>query len=210
MLADPRPAPLVLLEDPRTMGNMGACVRVAAAADAAGVLTHGRQRPLAPRRPARGRRPALRAAGGGDRRRCPAERAARWSRSTPAARSCGPPSSAAAGDPRLRHRAPRAQRGAARARRRAARDPDAGGRLEPQPRDLGRRRAFLGEALNLGCGRYRNPGQMGTTPNSPADGGGDWPRPARSSQSLRWPLRARAADHGLGGRRRRPRAARRR
>ena len=34
-LADPRPAPVVLLEDPRNMGNIGACVRVAAAADAA-------------------------------------------------------------------------------------------------------------------------------------------------------------------------------
>ena len=41
LLVDPREAPIVLLEDPRTMGNMGACVRVAAAADAAGVLTTG-------------------------------------------------------------------------------------------------------------------------------------------------------------------------
>jgi len=47
-LADPRPAPLVLLEDPRTMGNMGACVRVAAAADAAGVLTTGDNDPWHP------------------------------------------------------------------------------------------------------------------------------------------------------------------
>lgn len=47
-LADPRPAPLVLLEDPRTMGNMGACVRVAAAADAAGVLTTGPNDPWHP------------------------------------------------------------------------------------------------------------------------------------------------------------------
>jgi TrmH family RNA methyltransferase len=31
-------APIVLLENPRDLGNMGACVRVAAAADAAGVL----------------------------------------------------------------------------------------------------------------------------------------------------------------------------
>ena len=30
-LADPRPAPVVLLEQPRNMGNIGACVRVAAA-----------------------------------------------------------------------------------------------------------------------------------------------------------------------------------
>jgi TrmH family RNA methyltransferase len=47
-LADPRPAPLVLLEDPRTMGNIGACVRVAAAADAAGVLTTGPNDPWHP------------------------------------------------------------------------------------------------------------------------------------------------------------------
>ncbi|HEY5815405.1 MAG TPA: TrmH family RNA methyltransferase [Solirubrobacterales bacterium] len=48
VLADPRPAPVVLLEDPRTMGNMGACVRVAAAADAAGVLTTGPNDPWHP------------------------------------------------------------------------------------------------------------------------------------------------------------------
>ncbi len=48
VLADPRPAPLVLLEDPRTMGNMGACVRVAAAADAAGVLATGENDPWHP------------------------------------------------------------------------------------------------------------------------------------------------------------------
>lgn len=48
VLADERPAPLVLLEDPRTMGNMGACVRVAAAADAAGVLTTGENDPWHP------------------------------------------------------------------------------------------------------------------------------------------------------------------
>lgn len=40
-LADARPAPVVLLEDPRDLGNTGACVRVAAAADAAAVLTTG-------------------------------------------------------------------------------------------------------------------------------------------------------------------------
>jgi TrmH family RNA methyltransferase len=48
VLADKRPAPLVLLEEPRTMGNMGACVRVAAAADAAGVLTTGDNDPWHP------------------------------------------------------------------------------------------------------------------------------------------------------------------
>jgi len=48
MLADERPAPVVLLEDPRTMGNMGACVRVAAAADAAAVLATGSNDPWHP------------------------------------------------------------------------------------------------------------------------------------------------------------------
>lgn len=48
LLADPRPAPIVLLEEPRTMGNMGACVRVAAAADAAGVLATGSNDPWHP------------------------------------------------------------------------------------------------------------------------------------------------------------------
>jgi TrmH family RNA methyltransferase len=48
VLSDPRPAPLVVLEAPRTMGNMGACVRVAAAADAAGVLTTGDNDPWHP------------------------------------------------------------------------------------------------------------------------------------------------------------------
>jgi TrmH family RNA methyltransferase len=48
VLAEQRPEPLVLLEDPRTMGNMGACVRVAAAADAAGVLTVGSNDPWHP------------------------------------------------------------------------------------------------------------------------------------------------------------------
>lgn len=55
-LADERPSPVVLLEDPRAMGNMGACVRVAAAADAAGVLTTGGNDPWHPE--------ALRAAAG--------------------------------------------------------------------------------------------------------------------------------------------------
>src|SRR2546430_13773120 len=38
---DTRAAPVILLEDPRDLGNMGACVRGAAAADAAGVITTG-------------------------------------------------------------------------------------------------------------------------------------------------------------------------
>lgn len=48
MLADPRPEPVVLLEDPRDLGNMGASVRVCAAADIAGVLTTGGHDPWHP------------------------------------------------------------------------------------------------------------------------------------------------------------------
>ncbi len=48
VLAGARAEPLVLLEDPRDLGNMGACVRVAAAADAAGVLSTGSHDPWAP------------------------------------------------------------------------------------------------------------------------------------------------------------------
>jgi RNA methyltransferase, TrmH family len=48
VLADPRAMPVVLLEDPRDLGNMGACVRVAAAADVAGVLTTGTHDPWHP------------------------------------------------------------------------------------------------------------------------------------------------------------------
>ncbi len=40
--------PVVLLEDPRDLGNMGACVRVAAAADAGGVLCTGDHDPWHP------------------------------------------------------------------------------------------------------------------------------------------------------------------
>jgi len=47
-LADRRPAPVVLLEDPRRMNNIGVCVRVAAAAGAAAVLTTGRIDPWHP------------------------------------------------------------------------------------------------------------------------------------------------------------------
>src|ERR1700744_4124268 len=48
VLADPREAPVVLLEQPRNMGNLGACVRVSAAADAAALLTIGANDPLHP------------------------------------------------------------------------------------------------------------------------------------------------------------------
>src|SRR4051794_27256410 len=46
VLADPRP--VILLEQPRHLGNVGACVRVAAAADAAGLLTTGPSDPWHP------------------------------------------------------------------------------------------------------------------------------------------------------------------
>jgi TrmH family RNA methyltransferase len=48
MLADARPEPVILLEDPRDLGNMGACVRVAAAAGIAGVLSTGSHDPWHP------------------------------------------------------------------------------------------------------------------------------------------------------------------
>ena len=48
LLADASDAPIVLLENPRDLGNVGACVRVAAAADAAGVLTTGSHDPWHP------------------------------------------------------------------------------------------------------------------------------------------------------------------
>jgi TrmH family RNA methyltransferase len=48
VLADNRPAPVIVLEDPRDLGNMGACVRVAAAANAAGVLSTGSHDPWHP------------------------------------------------------------------------------------------------------------------------------------------------------------------
>jgi TrmH family RNA methyltransferase len=48
LLALPGPAPVVLLEAPRHLGNLGACVRVAAAAGAAGLLSTGDQDPWHP------------------------------------------------------------------------------------------------------------------------------------------------------------------
>ncbi|UTI64957.1 hypothetical protein NBH00_01825 [Paraconexibacter antarcticus] len=45
MLALPGPEPVVLLEQPRHLGNLGACVRVAAAAGAAGLIATGDQDP---------------------------------------------------------------------------------------------------------------------------------------------------------------------
>lgn len=48
LLGNPREAPVVLLERPRDLGNMGAVVRVAAAADVAGVLSTGTHDPWDP------------------------------------------------------------------------------------------------------------------------------------------------------------------
>lgn len=48
VMADPSPGPVVFLEDPRNLGNMGAAIRVAAAAGAAGVLMSGRNDPWDP------------------------------------------------------------------------------------------------------------------------------------------------------------------
>jgi RNA methyltransferase, TrmH family len=48
LLAGADPRPIVLLEDPRDLGNAGACVRVAAAADAGGVLATGTHDPWHP------------------------------------------------------------------------------------------------------------------------------------------------------------------
>jgi RNA methyltransferase, TrmH family len=47
-LADPAPAPAVLLEQPRNMGNIGACIRVAAGAGAAALVTTGPNDPWHP------------------------------------------------------------------------------------------------------------------------------------------------------------------
>ncbi|MFL5833485.1 MAG: TrmH family RNA methyltransferase [Solirubrobacterales bacterium] len=47
-LADPAPSPAVLLEQPRNMGNIGACIRVAAAAGAAALITTGENDPWHP------------------------------------------------------------------------------------------------------------------------------------------------------------------
>ena len=156
-LADERAAPVVLLEDPRSMGNMGACVRVAAAADAAAVLTTGSNDPWHPEalRGAAGLHFALPVAAveelpASDRPLVAID---------PDGESSDLRAALAARHPRLRHRALRAQRRPARARRRAPRDPDARGRLQPQPRHGGRRGALLATPLNFAGALLRRPGQ---------------------------------------------------
>ncbi|HEV2857781.1 MAG TPA: TrmH family RNA methyltransferase [Solirubrobacterales bacterium] len=47
-LADPAAAPAILLEQPRNMGNIGACIRVSAAGGAAAVITTGENDPWHP------------------------------------------------------------------------------------------------------------------------------------------------------------------
>jgi TrmH family RNA methyltransferase len=47
-LAEPAPAPAILLEDPRNMGNIGACIRVSAGGGAAAVITTGENDPWHP------------------------------------------------------------------------------------------------------------------------------------------------------------------
>ncbi|HEV2728062.1 MAG TPA: TrmH family RNA methyltransferase [Solirubrobacterales bacterium] len=47
-LADPAPTPAVLLEQPKNMGNIGACIRVAAGAGAAALVTTGENDPWHP------------------------------------------------------------------------------------------------------------------------------------------------------------------
>jgi TrmH family RNA methyltransferase len=48
VLGHPGPEPVVLLQDPRDLGNLGAAVRVAAAASCAGVVTTGLHDPWSP------------------------------------------------------------------------------------------------------------------------------------------------------------------
>jgi TrmH family RNA methyltransferase len=47
-LADPAPTPAILLEQPRNMGNIGACIRVAAGGGAAAVIATGENDPWHP------------------------------------------------------------------------------------------------------------------------------------------------------------------
>ncbi len=138
VLAAPMAAPIVLLEDPRTMGNMGACVRVAAAADAAAVLTTGDNDPWHPDalRGAAGLHFALPVAG--------VPRLPDTERPLIAIDPDGeklrpadlPPGAILAFGTERHGLTERA----ARPRRRPARHPDAPWRLEPEPRDRGRRR----------------------------------------------------------------------
>ena len=130
------------------MGNMGACVRVAAAADAAAVLTTGSNDPWHPDalRGAAGLHFALPVAGS---RRCP-RATGRWSRSTPRATtsarpSCPPRSILAFGTERYGLSDELLDRADARLA-----IPMRDGRLQPQPRHRGRRGPLRAAALSSG------------------------------------------------------------
>ena len=130
---------VVLLEDPRHLGNVGAVVRVAAAAGAAGVLTTGAARPVGSGGAARLGRPALRAAGRARRGAARPAAARSWRSTRTASRSPALPADALLAFGTERHGLSAALRARADLR---VRDPDARGRLEPQPRDGGRGRAL--------------------------------------------------------------------
>ena len=141
VLADSRAAPVVLLEDPRDLGNMGACVRVAAAADVTGVLTTGSHDPWHPDalRGAAGLHYALPVA----RLEGPEALGARdrpLTRPRPRGRATGSRRAARARGARVRHRALRPVERAHRARRRADQHPDGARGVQPEPRDLRGRR----------------------------------------------------------------------
>ena len=121
VLAAEGQAPLVLLEDPRHFGNLGAVIRVAAAAEVAGVLTTGRQDPWDPVavRGSAGLHFALPVARLADPR--PTGRCWRW---TPR-RGAAPQGGTSAGAAGVRNRARRPQRAAARSGRRASAPADA-------------------------------------------------------------------------------------
>ena len=142
-LADPAPAPAVLLEQPRNMGNIGACVRVAAAAGAAALLTTGENDPWYPDavRGAAGLQFALPVA---EVEALPRERPAAAG-DRPRRGGAGARAAARSRRPRLRHRAPRAQRRRLRAGRRADLDPDARRCLQPQSGHLGCNCSFCNE-----------------------------------------------------------------
>ena len=150
VLADSRAAPVVLLEDPRDLGNMGACVRVAAAADAAGVLTTGSHDPWHP--------DALRGAAGLHYALPVArleELPAQLSRPLLAIDPEGDPLTPAELPPRAMLAFGTERYGLSEelssTRRREGQHPDAPRGLQPEPGDLRRRRAVR---VAAGCGRH--------------------------------------------------------
>ena len=163
VLAERRPAPVVLLEDPRDLGNMGACVRVGAAADVAGVLTTGSHDPWHP--------DALRGAAGlhyavpvcrVERTEALGDLERPLLAIDPDGEPLDPVELPAAGRARLRQRARRPQPRAAGDGRRARAHPHAPRRFQPEPCDLGgggavRLAAVLALALGGGLSGGSNP-----------------------------------------------------